>query len=265
LSTQEAPAEEFTTVTKWRTEVKAADHVDVEVYDARRLAEFIVDVLFEHEEIGKRLAAFLPPLQRALDLHAATGTMPGPRSGSVDRTDVEDKIEQRLSNLSLVLVAGMSGIGKTVTALAVANRMRGDFAWPVWTQRLRVDDIADLAGAETSRGNMRVNLRTMLATRSCLVLLDDLQTTTNLEDLLEQLRDGLGPRARLMVTSQHVVDTRFTVKVELMDAATGRRVLERDQRDAPGAPPGRTEMARGDSAVDDERVGLAVCRAWRGR
>jgi tetratricopeptide (TPR) repeat protein len=235
LSTQPATANEMTEVTNWCGSVNASDGVDLHVYDARRLADYIVDELFEDETIAEELAKHLEPLRRALDLHAATNTLPMPQAHLIERPAIEDAVIHALDHYQIALIAGMSGMGKSVSAAAVANQLRDRFAWPVWTTELTVNSVADLAGAEVGRGGMRLNLRTMLATRSCLVVLDDMRSKERLTELLEQLRSSLGPEARLIVTSQHVVDTPFTVEMKPMDELAAKRVLEYKAPPCPAA------------------------------
>lgn len=235
LSTQPATAAEWVEITTWCNRVQALDGVELRVYDARCVAEYIVDELFEDETISEELARHLEPLRRARDLHAATNTLPLPRDSSIERPKIEDAVNDVLDQHQIALIAGMSGSGKSVTAGAVADRLRSDFAWPVWTTGLTVNSVADLEGAYVGRSGMQLNLRSMLATKSCLVVLDDLQTTVRFADLLEELRRSLGPEARLIVTSQHVIATPYTVEMVPMDDVAARRVLEYEAPPCPNA------------------------------
>lgn len=226
LSTQEATAKQFTEVTQWRDWVGRADEVRVDVYDAIRLAEHVVDTVIEDEDAYDALAAHLEPLRQLRDLHAAANNLPSLPAGVVTRAEVEEAVVAALDAHGIALLTGLSGGGKSVSALSVAHRLRGQFAWPVWTTELSVADVADLGAVDVARRGMRLNLEAMLRTRSCLLVLDDLQAKGPLEHVLDQIHRTRSADARVIITSQQFVNTPFTVEMTAMTPSDARQLIE---------------------------------------
>jgi NB-ARC domain/Trypsin-like peptidase domain len=134
-----------------------------------------------------------------------------PRNFVSRANDVAALVGTVLSQSEPVVVHGMPGIGKTVLASAVAHdeQVRRSFPdgvfWVTFgrehnimrSQALLAEDLGDGPRAFVDAEQGKARLKTLLAARACLVVLDDVW---NAEDL--SAFDALGPNCRMMITTR---------------------------------------------------------------
>ncbi|WP_146209886.1 ATP-binding protein [Vitiosangium sp. GDMCC 1.1324] len=233
LSNQTATASREMELLNWHVEVASTEGILLYVLTARDIAEFIVDNVLESDAFAEEIGDHFEPLRRLRELHAASNLVPGASSGVVARKNVEERIQELLEAHQVVLLSGISGIGKSESAIAVANALRQDFDWSIWTSGLKIRSAADLRSVDVTRRGLQHNLLGMLSNRSCLLILDDLQTEAPIEQVLGELKASCGPSARVIVTSQLTASRPFTIEMPLLEESEARTLLEYD---APKCP-----------------------------
>jgi hypothetical protein len=233
LSNQSATAKRETELINWEVETAVTTGISVHVLNAHDIAEFIVDHVLESDAAVEEIGDYLEPLRRLRELYAASNLVPSASSGVVVRRKVEEKILELLDAHRIVLLSGISGIGKSESAIAVANLVGQNFDWTIWASGLKIQSATDLRSADVTRRGLRHNLLGMLSTRSCLVILDDLQTQDALEQVLDELKASCGPSARVIVTSQLTTERPFTINMPFLEEGEARILLEYD---APKCP-----------------------------
>jgi hypothetical protein len=87
--------------------------LNVEIYDSRRTAEFIVDNLLLDESTTVELAIYLPSLKTFASEMAATYLVPDPSPYFVERRHEMDRVLALLETDRAVALSGVSGSGKS--------------------------------------------------------------------------------------------------------------------------------------------------------
>jgi hypothetical protein len=226
LSTQECPPKVATKVIFWEVRVASRNGINLHVLDARTIGEFILDEILPNESAAEAVAPYFEPLRVWREEEVATHLVPAPRAVTVPRPSVEREINDQLEKHRVALLSGMSGLGKSETAIAVANWRRTQHDWVIWVTGQTIASVADLRGVDVSRQGLRLNLLGMLSTRSCFLVLDNLTATLPLELLLEGLKSACGSTARVLITSQVGAANPSAVEMPLMNKEEAKTLLE---------------------------------------
>lgn len=185
----------LTNVRNWLEKRKG---ITVEVYDSRRIAEFIVDELLLNDEAIERLSPMLGPLQRVRDEYAATNLVPTQSDNYVRQDKVVDEVVGQIRSDRVAAIAGVSGSGKSENAVAISTELSSEFEIVIWVVATDLQGLAELQGLDVERRGRRVNVDTLLKERSCLLILDDLRVKLT----LDQLRPYTDDSSAILVTRQ---------------------------------------------------------------
>lgn len=187
-----------TRLTNFHDRVKKRRGITVEIYDSRRIAEFIVDELLLHDEAVDTLSPLLAPLERVRNEYAVTDLVPMQNEDYVRQPDIINAITNRIRHDRLAAMAGVSGAGKSENAVAIAVELKGDFEIVIWVVATDLRDLSELRGLDVERRGRRVNVDTLLKERSCLLVLDDLRLPLS----VEELKPHVNARSAILVTRQ---------------------------------------------------------------
>lgn len=161
------------------------------VYDARRIAEVIVDELLPSDAAIDDLVEHLPALAAIIDNAAASLAVPGIYSRHVDRPGVAAMIAAALTARGPVAtVAGIGGLGKSEAAAAYAEEHRGRYDTCMWIDGDTLRRAADLKAIALWRGGDSRNVAAMLRARRCLLIVDDIADTIGADELAPFCGDG---------------------------------------------------------------------------
>lgn len=228
LSTQEAKSGVASTVANWEAEVVERDGVWLFVADSREIATFFADEVVPNQSAADALAPYFEPLRHLQAEYAATHTIPDPRFGVLKREAIEATVHAALDTHRVVVLAGMSGLGKSETAIAVANARIGRHDWRVWVHGKQLADAAALNAVDVTQSGVRLNLIGMLSTRRCLLVVDDLPATIPLESLVLTLKRHCVADSAVLITSQMAHTGPEQVAMPFMTDAEARLLLDQD-------------------------------------
>ena len=202
LSAQECGPKLRTRLTNIGHWIEKRKGIMVEVFDSRRIAEFIVDELLLNDEAIETLSPLVAPLERVRNEYAVTNLVPAQNENYVRQADVIHEISARIRRDRVAAMAGVSGAGKSENAVAVATEVAGEFEIVIWVVATDLVDIIQLRGLDVERRGRRVNVDTLLKEHSCLLVLDDLRLPLT----VEQLKHHVSAESAILATRQVMFD-----------------------------------------------------------
>ena len=170
---------------------------ELDVWDGRRIAEYIVDKLLRDERYVDRVGNALPNLWQIAERNAATGLVPRQSSVYGGRDSEESELKRRLTTSKCIVLCGMSGIGKTQVAVAVANELRNRFHMVMWVTATDIKSVLELKSVDVRNNGYRHNVWGMLKLDRVLLILDDVTVDLDLDELAADC-----DKSRVIVTSQ---------------------------------------------------------------
>jgi tetratricopeptide (TPR) repeat protein len=221
LSSQECGPKSHTSLVNLRAELKGKSGLDVEIYDSRRQAEYIVDQLLLNDSAIDVLSPYLASLEKVRSEYAATNLVPQLAVGYLRRTEVETELVRRLRTERVAALAGISGTGKSEMAVAVTSQLAGDFDMVIWVPATAIRAVNDLQAIDVDRRGFRVNLFHLLRERSCLVILDDLRIGLT----AAELKQHCGDKSAILITRQSAFEG--DIRIPFLARADARTLLER--------------------------------------
>ena len=169
----------------------------LDVWDGQRIAEYIVDVLLRDEIYVDRVGSALPNLCRIAEQNAATGLVPTQCSAYGGRESEEHEVKRRLVESKCVVLSGLSGVGKTQVAVAVANELRDAYDMVMWVAASEIESVRDLKSVDVRNNGYKHNVMGTLKLERVLLVLDDVVSDLDLDELAADCGDS-----RIIVTSQ---------------------------------------------------------------
>jgi hypothetical protein len=193
------------------------------IYDARRIAEIIVDELLLSDAAIEDLAEHLPALDSIIDDAAANLAVPALETRHLARPQVQQMLEHALRDNGPVLtISGVGGSGKSEAATAYASAKRSEYQTCMWIDGNELRRNEDLKAIRISRGGLDRNVGAMLSTRVCLLIIDD--ATDNIS--ASELGKLCGPGSRVILTRRrsNVGD----LSMPMLGEGEAREILDRD-------------------------------------
>ena len=191
----------------------------LDVWDGRRIAEYIVDQLLTDERYVDRVGSVLPNLRRIAEQNASSRLVPHLERDYGGRTVEENDIKWRLKTSKCVVLWGLSGIGKTELAVAVANALRDDFDMVMWVTATEIESVQALTSVDVRNNGHRQNISGLLKREKVLLILDDVTVDLDLDELALLCRDS-----RVIATSQAAFGSN-ALKVGFVGRGHASRIL----------------------------------------
>jgi hypothetical protein len=222
LSSQKCGPKAHTRLINLRSRIKRFTGIDLEIYDSRRQAEFIVDHLLLNDRAVADLSPYLAPLEKVRSETAASKLVPRQASGYLRRMDLERSVIEMIRMEKVAALSGMSGSGKSETAVAVTEKLAAEFELVVWVSCEGVKAIDDLQAVDVERRGHRLNVLHLLRDRSCLLILDDFRLGLS----VSELKQFCGKASAVLVTRQSAYEG--DLRMPLLERPQARALLERD-------------------------------------
>ncbi|MCX4371714.1 MAG: hypothetical protein OSJ58_07745 [Dysosmobacter sp.] len=172
-------------------------------YDAEGISDYILKDLLPKTELVRKLSKFLPSLDDIYRSSPNTVVLPElPKNYRVSPETIETAY-RLLKSKRVLLLTGISGIGKSALAVKLADRLLSeeglDTAYFI-DSAMQIRTCRDLSAADCDLGGQKINLLGTLRTRRSLVILDDLRH--DIGQILQQLQQDAGDSSYAIVTSQ---------------------------------------------------------------
>ena len=195
----------------------------IHFYDARRIAEVIIDEMLLDDRAMRALEEHLPVLERILNEHRATLTLPAVDPRRVALPSVEAALDAALSDENpVVAISGVAGTGKSDAAAAYADSRRDLYRVPMWVEGSELAKVADLSAQRLWRGGADLNVAGLLKSRACLLIIDDLPP----QIALAELKALCGRGSRILVTRRDTADG--DISIPAFSPTEARHILDLD-------------------------------------
>lgn len=172
-------------------------------YDVEEISRYILEDLLLKTEIVCRLSKFLPSLNSIYLSSPNTVVLPKLPPNYQTAPETIEKAYNLLTSRRVLLLTGISGIGKSALAVKLAGKLLEDeeldTAYFI-DSAIQIKSCRDLSAADCELGGQKINLLGTLRTRRSLVILDDLRH--DMDQILEQLQQDVGDSSYVIVTSQ---------------------------------------------------------------
>lgn len=166
------------------------------IYDSQRIAKNIFDNIYKTDKV-KEILSVLPKSYEYYLIMPESNTLPMQKSGYKHRPE-ETEIEKSLRVNDFLQIYGLSGMGKTQTAIAVANNLSDQFDTVIW-----LDDNSLVSGSLSNvhikRMGESINLETMLGRFRMLIVVDNFND--DVESLMTDFLDKSKNGSKCIVTS----------------------------------------------------------------
>lgn len=223
VSSQTATVEEVNTAKDRVSAWPGLQHRTIHYYDARRIAEVIIDELLLDDAAIRALVEHLPVLERVLNEHQATLVLPAVDPCRVVLRSVEQAINAALNDANpVVAISGLPGSGKSDAAAAYASSQGDRYQTPIWVEGTELTRVSDLTSLSLWRGGADLNVAGMLRTRRCLLIIDDLPPHIGLRDL----KPLASPGSHILVTRRET--EAGDIEIPALTPSEAREILDRN-------------------------------------
>ncbi|WP_160063683.1 hypothetical protein [Psychromonas sp. L1A2] len=185
LNNRVCPPDEQKKITKYVDTIKQEEHVDLIIWDGRKIAEYIVDELLFDEGITNLISTFLPCVQNIVNESLLNFTLPKKDSNYQVRGELEEELIGMLLDGESVVIAGFGGLGKSSICNYLANTLKGEFDIVLWIDGTEIHSLNELGSSDVLRNGHSQNVLGLLKTRKCLLVLDNLGAAVLVKDLNE--------------------------------------------------------------------------------
>ena len=146
---------------------------ELHLWGAEEIATRLLDNLMFNDVATRRLAHYLPELQRILDEEAFGSRAPAPASNRLERGNVDGDIVERLKEKPVLVLSGVSGLGKSDAARAYVQRHQEEYHVIIWLEGDEVPRVEKLHAMPLERGGDTRNIAHLLKSGKCLLVIDN--------------------------------------------------------------------------------------------
>ncbi|WP_312561454.1 hypothetical protein [Anaerospora sp.] len=197
----------------------------VEIYDARRIAEYIVDHLFIKERVIQKIVDFLPLLSKLRDMQTITNALPSNEKSYIKRKEEESEVINRLSDSNHLLIAGISGIGKTSLVINICHNIKQDYDVIVWLDGKEVN-IDNLKSVSISRLGINQNLVGLLGMHKTLIVIDSLENDA--ANIINTLTLECKVGSKVLATTQIEDNSINCYTIKFMSKGQSKNILNKN-------------------------------------
>lgn len=192
------------------------------LWGAEEIATRLIEELIFSDTAVRRLAPYLPELQRIRDEEAVSRLSPAPDRSRIARPAVDAELSRRLSADPVVTISGIGGLGKSAAAAAYAADHEDDYDLVIWLEAGEVRRPEDLQALTLVRGGEARNVTALLRTRACLLVIDDADPGLPTQRLAELC----GSRSQIILTQRSVQPGSY--ELPMLARAEAESLLEQE-------------------------------------
>ena len=194
------------------------------ILDARVLAKEIYKQTVDCVENMNFYRAYFPNFVQEVENYEYYGKIPALCDNFCRDTKVLDKIDRHFEKFQICLLYGVSGSGKTQTAIEYVHYKAGEFQNYIW---LAGEDWANgisLSAIQRTRGGVPINVVGLFNKAKTILIIDSLEREVNSNDFSE-LSDGIKKGGKIIVTSQVKSYVKFCMAMPELSEEVAIRIL----------------------------------------
>jgi tetratricopeptide (TPR) repeat protein len=199
------------------------------IIDARLLAKYIYDFSITNAESAAFFADFFPEFWLNLQNYEYYGRVPGACAAYEPNTLALDALRGHYtSGRHICVLYGLSGAGKTQTAIDFVHREASHFADYVWIGGEDWKKDTPLTSVQRARGGVPFNIAGAFNSRKTLLIIDSFERAVDVGTFAE-LETGFGIGSVVLVTSQlYSPGSALYVATPILSSETAAKILGED-------------------------------------
>jgi len=174
--------------------------VNIDFYDANRLVDEMLLMIDKSDTFLDRCAEQLGYLRSLAILLGSEKTFPELGLVYKERKIDEDKALSLLDLKKMLLVHGISGVGKSKFTIKLKNLISQKFDYKIWLSGSSLAGVSTLNGIELDRKGARYGIAKLMASSNVLLCIDSLEDNDQLIPYLAELEKSEG--TCIIITSQ---------------------------------------------------------------
>ena len=194
------------------------------ILDARLLAQEIYKQTVDCVEDMNFYRDYFPNFVQEVENYEYYGKIPALCDNFCQDTKVLDKIDRHFKNFSICLLYGVSGSGKTQTAIEYVHYKANEFQNYIWLSGEDWVNGISLSAIQRTRGGVPINVVGLFNKAKTILIIDSLEREVNSKDFSE-LSDGIKKGGKIIVTSQVKSYVKFCMAMPELSEEVAIRIL----------------------------------------
>lgn len=205
--------------------------INIEWYDARRIGEYIVEKLLDQSILLEKIANYIPTVNRIMSLEANYNSMPMLPENYVFNNEI-DTIIKKLDNNKVIFISGISGIGKSLLSVEIAQKIYDKFDTLYYIDGNKIENETSLESIDLFGTNGRINLLGNIKRAGALIIIDDLRAKC--EEIARIIKKECNSDTRVIISSQQSIkDEDITYHLSFPSFEQGVKILEYNNDSCP--------------------------------
>lgn len=186
--------------TKWTdsTVYKNNSVLNIEIFDAKKIAEQVFELSIEKGMFFDRFSQYLPEFKNNMDRATYFENIPKQNPNYICSDEIFDSLSNKVSSNSITVVSGISGAGKTELVIDFAIKKRKNFENVLW---LYGDDyITNSTNTNFKRGDKTLNVEYIFNNTKTLLVIDNYNVIVS-NDNFSSFNKGFLIGSKIIITS----------------------------------------------------------------
>lgn len=185
---------------------------NISFVDANQLVDEMIDMSAKSHAFYEACAPYMSIFRQLMVLFGSENQFPNLTEDYCSRPLEEKTVRELIQNNQIVLLHGVSGIGKSQIAIKTKDSMKRGFDFVVWINGNDLNDLTSLSSYTMRRYGNSYDIRALLAESDVFLYIDSLEGKDHLIQDLHQVKMSKG--SRIVITSQkNVTATRVATRL----------------------------------------------------
>jgi len=189
-----------------------AEKIIKEIYDSERIANEVYEIILKRSALYEQFSEFIPSLEIIWqDFQFAYNIPPLPHD-YVSSLKHESALQSLIETDDIVIISGISGIGKSYIAINYVNRNKTRYDNIVWLYGDDIPESGSFTSLSAKRLGISFNLSNKFNSTKSLLIIDSWEKNLSLVDF-QEFQKGFSIGGKIIVTSQKTPSSDFKTLV----------------------------------------------------